>query len=150
MSNLSVVSFRFRIRLGEPVASYGFPYAGILSSSGNFALGNITSLSGMNDDSRFTQILTPVQPGNSGGSLLDMSGDVIGVVEGQLNAITMMQVGGGVPQNVNFAIQAPIVVNFLSTKGVAAFFRVRLCGSRRSELIPPAAASVAKSLTFYP
>jgi hypothetical protein len=30
----------------------------------------------------------------------------------------MMQVLGSVPQNVNFAIQAPIVVNFLSTKDV--------------------------------
>ena len=41
-----------------------------------------------------------------------MSGNVIGVVVAQLNAITMMQ-AGSVPQNVNFAIQAPIVMNFL-------------------------------------
>jgi hypothetical protein len=46
-----------------------------------------------------------------------MSGNVVGVVEGMLNAIFMMQLGS-VPQNVNFAIQAPIVVNFLSTKAV--------------------------------
>lgn len=37
---------------------------------------------------------------------------------GQLSAVTMMQVLGSVPQNVNFAIQAPIVVNFLSVKDV--------------------------------
>ena len=30
--------------------------------------------------------------------------------------VAMMQILGSVPQNVNFAIQAPIVVNFLSTK----------------------------------
>jgi hypothetical protein len=41
-----------------------------------------------------------------------VSGNVIGVVVAQLNAITMMQ-AGSVPQNVNFAIQAPIVMNFL-------------------------------------
>jgi hypothetical protein len=47
-----------------------------------------------------------------------MSGSVIGVVAGRLDAIVMMQAGGGVPQNINFAIQAPIVVNFLSSKGI--------------------------------
>ena len=44
MSGLSVVSFRLEPRLGEMVATYGFPYFGILSSSGNFTLGNVTSI----------------------------------------------------------------------------------------------------------
>jgi hypothetical protein len=74
----------------------------------------------MNDDSRFIQTSAPVQPGNSGGPLLDMSGNVIGVIEGQLNALTMMRFGESVPQNVNFAIQAPIVVNFIASKGYTA------------------------------
>ena len=59
MNNLSVASFRFRLRLGESVAAYGFPYSGNLSSSGNFTLGNVTSLTGMKDDTRFFQISTP-------------------------------------------------------------------------------------------
>ena len=89
-----------------------------LVQRGNFTLGSVSSLSGMKDDSRFIQISTPVQPDNSGGPLLDASGNVVGVVVGQLSAVAMMQVLGSVPQNVNFAIQAPIVVNFLSTKDV--------------------------------
>ena len=86
MANQSVAAFRFRARLGEPVAAYGFPYFDLLSSSGNFTTGSVTSLSGLKNDSRFIQIQAPVQPGNSGGPLLDMSGSVIGVVTGQLNA----------------------------------------------------------------
>lgn len=35
----------------------------------------------------------------------------------QMNALTMMQAGQGIPQDVDFAILAPIVVNFLSVKG---------------------------------
>ena len=128
----SVASFRFGPRLGEGVASFGFPYSGVLSSSGNFTLGNVTSLSGMRDDTRFLQISTPIQPGNSGGPLLDMSGNVIGVVVAQLNAITMMQ-AGSVPQNVNFAIQAPIVMNFLSVKGVTP----KLAASGSTKALPP-------------
>ena len=98
----------------------------------------------MKDDSRFIQISTPVQPGNSGGPLLDASGNVVGVVVGQLSAITMMQVLGSVPQNVNFAIQASIVVNFLSTKDVTP----KLDSSDTHRELPWSdAADIAKKFT---
>ena len=91
MESLAVAGFHLQPRLGESVAAYGFPYAGVLSSSGNFTLGNVTSLTGMRDDTRFVQISTPIQPGNSGGPLLDMAGSVVGVVVAQLNALLVMQ-----------------------------------------------------------
>jgi serine protease Do len=109
MDNLSTAAFEPRPRVGDQVATYGFPYSGVLSSSGNCALGHVTSLTGMKDDTRFLQMSTPVQPGNSGGALLDMSGGVVGVVAAQF----------AIPnQNVNFAIQSSFVMNFLSVKGV--------------------------------
>jgi hypothetical protein len=57
------------VRFGRPrklidqVATYGFPYSGVLSSSGNCTFGNVTSLIGMKDDTRFLQMSTPTQPG---------------------------------------------------------------------------------------
>jgi serine protease Do len=113
MDNLSTAAFEHRPQVGDQVATYGFPYSGVLSSSGNCTLGHVTSLIGMKDDTRFLQMSTPVQPGNSGGALLDMSGGVVGVVVAQLSATSK-----SVPQNVNFAIQPSIVMNFLSVKGV--------------------------------
>jgi S1-C subfamily serine protease len=142
MSGLAVVAFRLAPRLGETVATYGFPYFGILSSSGNFTLGNITSMAGMGDDTRFLQMSTPIQPGNSGGPLLDMSGAVVGVVVSQLSATTMMKAGNSVPQNVNFAIQAPIVAHFLSIKGVTP----RLDDASKT-LSPSDVADTAKKFT---
>jgi len=68
MGNLSTAAFYPRPRVGDQVASYGFPYSGILSSDGNCTLGHVTSLSGAMDDTRFLQMSTPVQPGNSGGA----------------------------------------------------------------------------------
>ena len=144
MTSSSIASFHLHARLGEPAATYGFPYADILSSSGNFTLGNVTSLSGIRDDTRFIQISTPIQPGNSGGPLLNMSGQVIGIVVSEINAIKMMAAGYGLPQNVNFAIQTPLVVNFLSTKGVTP----KIAETTTPQPLPPSdIAKQAKQFT---
>src|SRR5262249_4848380 len=90
MPNLSVASFRSEPLLGEAVATYGFPYSNILSSP-NFTSGNIAALSGLKGNTSFLQTSTPIQPGNSGGPLLDSAGRVVGVVVSQLNAMAMMQ-----------------------------------------------------------
>ena len=112
MGNLSTATFYPRPRVGDQVASYGFPFSGLLSSDGNCTLGHVTSLSGARDDTRFLQMSTPTQPGNSGGALLDMSGSVVGVVVSRLN------LAESAPQNVNFAIQPSMVINFLEVKDV--------------------------------
>ena len=135
MPNLSVASFRSQPLLGEAVATYGFPYSNILSP--NFTSGNIAALSGPKGDTRFLQTSTPIQPGNSGGPLLDMSGRVVGVVVAQLNAIPN--------QNVNFAIQPSMVINFLSVKGVTPNLDYSSTGAQRppSEVV----ADMAKKFT---
>jgi serine protease Do len=139
MDNLSTAAFEPEPRVGDQVATYGFPYSGVLSSSGNCTLGHVTSLSGMRDDTRFLQMSTPVQPGNSGGALVDMSGSVVGVVVAQLNAIAK-----SVPQNVNFAIQPSFVMNFLSVKGTPPKYSSST-GTRRS---PTEVCDIAKKFTI--
>src|SRR5262245_32125914 len=142
MPNLSVASFRFQPLLGEAVATYGFPYSNILSP--NFTSGNIAALSGPKGDTRFLQTSTPIQPGNSGGPLLDISGRVVGVVVSQLNAMAMMQKDRSIPQNVNFAIQPSIVINFLSAKGVTPNLDNSSTGTQRP---PSEVADMAKKFT---
>ena len=143
MPNLSVASFRFQPLLGEAVATYGFPYSGILSP--NFTSGNIAALSGPKGDTRLLQTSTPIQPGNSGGPLLDMSGRVIGVVVSQLDAMARMRTDRSIPQNVNFAIQSSIVINFLAMKSVTPNLDNSSAGAQRppSEVI----ADMAKKFT---
>jgi len=134
MPNLSVASFRFQPLLGEAVATYGFPYSHILSP--NFTSGAIAALSGPKGDTRLLQTSTPIQPGNSGGPLLDSSGRVVGVVVAQLNALPN--------QNVNFAIQSPIVINFLSAKGVTPNLDNSSTGAQRP---PSEVADMAMKFT---
>jgi serine protease Do len=114
----AVAALRLSVRQGEAVAAYGYPLPGLLASGGNLTTGNITALSGIGDDSRYLQISAPVQPGNSGGPLLDGGGNVVGIVEGKLDATKVANAIGDVPQNVNFAIKASVVATFLDSNGI--------------------------------
>lgn len=111
-------SLRRGIRLGEDVAAYGFPLAGLLEARGNFTRGNITALTGLGNDTRVLQISAPIQLGSSGGPLLDHSGNVVGVVQGKLNATKFAEAFNDLPQNVNFAIKASVVTIFLEANKV--------------------------------
>ncbi|HZM01882.1 MAG TPA: serine protease, partial [Candidatus Saccharimonadales bacterium] len=66
--------------LGGTVATIGFPDPSLQGFSPKLAKGEIASLSGAGDDPRYFQISVPVQPGNSGGALVDERGNVIGIV----------------------------------------------------------------------
>jgi len=92
-------------------------------------------LTGPGEDTRYLQMSTPVQHGNSGGPLLDMSGNVVGVVTSGLR---------GEYQNVNFAIRAPIVINFLLAKGVPP--RLDMPNANQT-LTPQKVARLAKEFT---
>ena len=59
------------VRLGEAVMVFGFPLSGSLSSGGNFTSGNVSALRGLRDAAGEIQITAPVQPGNSGGPVMD-------------------------------------------------------------------------------
>jgi S1-C subfamily serine protease len=106
------------VRAGEPIAVYGFPLPGALSSSGNIVSGDVTALAGLGDDARYLQVSAPVQAGNSGGPLLDYSGLVVGIVTAKLNGIVVAQATGDLPQNVNFAIKESVVTSFLEAHSI--------------------------------
>jgi S1-C subfamily serine protease len=112
-------------RLAEPVLVFGFPLSGMLASSGNVTLGNVSALTGIRDDSRDVQITAAVQPGNSGGPVVDGSGLLLGVVQSKLDVIRAASVTGDIAQNVNFAIRASLAVSFLGANGVEPAFERR-------------------------
>lgn len=106
------------MRVGDQVAVFGFPLAGMLSTSGSLTSGNISSMAGLGDDVRLFQISAPIQPGNSGGPLLDMSANVIGITNMKLSDLATAEETGSLPQNVNFAIKSSVAVNFLDAHSV--------------------------------
>jgi hypothetical protein len=106
------------LRLGESVVAFGFPLTGSLSMEGNLTTGNVSALAGLGDDPKYLQITAPVQPGNSGGPLLDESGNLIGVITAKLDAMAIAKRTGDIPQNVNFAIKTDVLETFLKSAGV--------------------------------
>lgn len=105
-------------RLGETVTSFGFPLSNLLASSGNLTTGTVSSTTGMQGDSKTFQFTAPVQPGNSGGPIVDEYGNLIGVAVGKLNAVAIAEATGDIPQNVSFATNAERVRSLLDANGV--------------------------------
>lgn len=67
--------------LGEKVFTLGYPRKDIV-----YGEGALSSLSGYHGDTTMYQISIPVNPGNSGGPLLDEQGNVIGLVRGKITS----------------------------------------------------------------
>ena len=57
-------------------------------------VGNVSALAGPGDDRRLIQITAPVQPGNSGGPVLDSAGNAVGVAVAKLDAAAMARATG--------------------------------------------------------
>jgi S1-C subfamily serine protease len=108
------------VRRGEGVVTYGFPLAGLLSSGPTLTTGEVSALTGLRDNQGQFQISAPVQPGSSGGPLLDLGGHVMGVVVSKLNAQRIARSTGDIPQNVNFAVKGTEALEFLRSHGVQA------------------------------
>jgi S1-C subfamily serine protease len=119
-----------RVQLGEAVLALGYPLQGLISASLNVTSGNISSLSGLGDDARMLQFTAPIQPGNSGSPLLDASGNVVGIVTSKLSPLWAAANIGDLPQNVNFAVKASVIREFLESRDIS--FR----GGRLDQPVP--------------
>ena len=105
-------------KLGENVIAVGYPLAGRLSDSVKITRGIVSSLSGLDNNIGQIQIDAALQPGNSGGPVLNESGDLVGIASAGLNKLLMAKEAKYIPENVNFAVASPIVVNILKSKKV--------------------------------
>jgi S1-C subfamily serine protease len=107
------------IHPGDAIIAIGYPFHGLLTSDFTVTTGIVSSLSGLLNDTRYLQISAAVQSGNSGGPLLDTSGNVVGVVTGKLNALRFAKATGEIPENINFAIKTGAVRDFLDNSVVS-------------------------------
>ena len=67
----------------------------------------MSSLSGLQGDATFFQISVPIQPGHSGGPLVNEDGNVVGIVTATAAVEAFYQATGSMPQNINWAVKGP-------------------------------------------
>lgn len=118
----SELSFRSdgNIDHGESVRSFGYPYYGMFSTNLNISEGIVTALSGIGDDPAKFQVSAAIQPGNSGGPLLDESGLVIGIAVSTMRTDKVTELTGVAPQNMNYGIRATLVQSMLLENGIVS------------------------------
>lgn len=74
-------------RLGSSVFTIGFPRLDVMGASPKLSAGIVSATSGLYDDPDSYQISVPIQPGNSGGPLLNMRGEVVGIITSMLGMV---------------------------------------------------------------
>ncbi len=82
--------------VGERVFTLGYPRKEMV-----YGEGSLSALSGYSNDTSMYQISVPVNPGNSGGPVLDEEGRIIGVIRGKISGA----------EATGFAIKANQIIN---------------------------------------
>jgi S1-C subfamily serine protease len=100
--------------LGQAVFTIGFPDIKLQGTEPKYTDGKISSVTGLQDNPDEYQISVPVQPGNSGGPLVDTAGNIKGIIVARLNDLAALQSMGSLPQNVNYAIKGRVLREFVS------------------------------------
>ena len=137
-------------QLGGTVATVGFPDIGLQGFAPKLAKGEIASLSGAGDDPRYFQISAPVQPGNSGGALVDERGNVIGIVSAKLDAGAALAASGALPENVNYAVKSSLLLSFLeSVPAVSAKLKAPNTKDEKFEDVVKSAQDAAVLVLVY-
>jgi S1-C subfamily serine protease len=139
-----------KVRLGSTVATVGFPNIGLQGFAPKLTKGEISSLSGVQDNPRYFQISVPAQPGNSGGALVDERGNVVGVVSAKLNAGAALATSGALPENVNYAVKSSFLLSFLeSVPDVANKLKAPVTADRKFEDVVKSAQDAAVLVLVY-
>jgi S1-C subfamily serine protease len=131
--------------LGEAVFTIGFPNIELQGTEPKYTDGKISSLQGFQDDPVRYQISVPVQPGNSGGPLVDSAGLVKGVVVSRLGDLAALRATGTLPQNVNYAVKAKCLREFLATAPEVKFTEPK---AQSSSIVQSAQNAVAIVLVY--
>jgi len=97
----------------------GYPFGEKVSSTLKFTQGIVSSIVGLGNDYSQIQIDAAIQPGNSGGPILDEYGNVVAVAVAKLSLKKILKDFGVVPENTNFGVKASAVRNLMEGNGVS-------------------------------
>jgi TPR repeat protein/S1-C subfamily serine protease len=103
------------VKAGDSVFTMGFPQVRVQGIEAKFTEGSISALSGVGGSPRFFQISVPIQPGNSGGPLVNEKGEVVGLIVSRLDDVAALMATGAVPQTVNYALKSSFILPLIES-----------------------------------
>jgi hypothetical protein len=109
----SPISIGDNTRLGQKIRVFGFPLPMFQGFTLKVTEGIVSGLLGLSDDPLSFQITAPIQPGNSGGPILDDKSRLIGVAVASLDKLFVAKATGSLPENVNLGIHLDVISEFL-------------------------------------
>ncbi len=102
--------------LGSDVSVFGYPLSDMMSEKHiSLTKGSVSSLAGMGGNLSNFRFTAPVQPGNSGGPIINKEGKVVGITRAVLGK-SVLEKGDFLPQNVNFGIRSSLLINMMESK----------------------------------
>jgi len=97
----------------------GFPFGRNISKSVKVTKGIISSLTGIGNNVSRIQIDAALQPGSSGGPIINDKGNVVGVAVAKLDLKEVVKRWGVIPENINFGVKSNVVLNLLKSNNVS-------------------------------
>lgn len=95
--------------VADQIYVLGYPIANILGEEIRVTDGIVNAKSGIGNNQKEIQISAQIQPGNSGGPVIDKNFNVIGIASSKLNDDAAYQLTGNIAQNINFAIKSDLL-----------------------------------------
>ena len=105
-------------KLLDDIYVAGYPFGKAVSSSVKVTKGVVSALAGLENNYALVQIDAAIQPGNSGGPIVNTNGDVVGVAVAKLDYKDALESYGVIPENTNFGIKSSILKNFTSANSI--------------------------------
>jgi len=103
------------VRKGDAVFTLGYPNVQLQGLALKLTEGTVSSLSGLQDQPNTFQVSVPIQPGNSGGPLINREGAVVGLVVSKLSSEATVKSGSQLPEVVNYAVKSNYLLELVST-----------------------------------
>lgn len=130
-------------RIGAEVFTIGYPKSDVMGLNPKVTNGIVSALSGIRDDPRVIQTTVAIQSGNSGGPLLNMKGEVIGITMASLRT-RVTKKGIDVPQGVNYAIKSGYASALLASVPERPYPMEQPASANLEELIPKVQDSIVQ------
>lgn len=108
---------------GQDIYVIGYPYGTFLSGGllpqSKTTKGIVSSLQGLNNFYNWFQMDASIQPGNSGGPIIDDEGYLKGITVASADYKVIFEAFENLPQNINYGIKVDILKNILEANEIS-------------------------------